>query len=97
MENIKSIKFYDDRGQEDSEGTDLMIELKENKESTIEEENYIFDKLLTQMRKSETNIYSYIEYFYKDEWVSDDTSFELAKRLGRSQEIVDLVASWLKN
>ena len=93
MSNIKSINFYDDRGNMNSDGNYVCVELHTPNQPTIEEENIIFDKLLTKMTKN-YYIYFYIEY-YAEDFEYDDSSIEMARRLGRTQEIKELVSLWL--
>jgi hypothetical protein len=95
MNNIHDIRFYNERGNQNDVGYYVTVALKEEKEPTYEEENYIFDKLLINMRKSKSYIYYYIEFIYDGEWIHDSTSFELAKKLDRTQEIKDIVNEWL--
>jgi hypothetical protein len=95
MNNIREIKFYNKQGIEDEEGTSVVIDLKKTLELTMEEENYIFDEILKHMQIS-CALYYYIEYFVDgiNNILCDDTSFLLAKKLNRIQEIKDMVNSW---
>ena len=101
MENIESITICDERGYEDECGNNVTVCMKNGNSPTIEEETYVFDVLLKYMKLSGANIYYYIDFVntnsdpYNDT-IEDNTSFELAKKLGRTQEIRDIVNSWLE-
>lgn len=101
MKNIKSISIYDDRGNENDEGNNITVTMKRYEDPTIEDETQVFNELLDFMKMSRETIYYYIEFVVDGDLLDDDeflgytTSFELAKKLGRTQEIKDIVNSWL--
>lgn len=103
MTNVKNITIYDQRGNDNDDGDHITVIMKRRREPSVEDENQVFNRVLKFMKYSESVIYYYIEYIADldeensddDSFICDISSFELAKKLGRTQEIKYIVNSWL--